>query len=192
MDTARTLLPAEMELYRDHLLRLGAADRRLRFGATIGDAAIAAFVARISPWNTRIIARFNRRLEVIAAVQVSVADGPLAELAFSVDASERGQGLATALMDRALLSARNRGIGRVHTHCRAENQPMRRLARRAGMAIETDAGEAEGVLDLPAATPLTMARELWLEQAGFWDYALKASLRSAMPGPDTPHPHLQH
>lgn len=192
MIAARTLLPAEMELYRDHLLRLDAADRRLRFGTTISDEAIEAFVARISRWRTRIIARFNHRLEVIAAVQISLSDGPLAELAFSVDAAERGQGVATALMDRALLWARNRGILRVHAHCQAENQPMRRLARRAGMAIDMGAGEAEGILDLPAATPLSMARELWLEQAGLWDYAVKAGLRSALPGPDTPHPHPQH
>ncbi len=192
MIAARMLMPAEMELYRDHLLRLDAADRRLRFGATLGDAAIEAFLARISPWKTRIIACFNHRLEVTAAVQVSRADGPLAEIAFSVDAAERGQGLATALMDRALLWARNRGIRRVHAHCRAENQPMRRLARRAGLAIDMSPGEAEGILDLPAATPLTIARELWLEQAGLWDYALKAGLRSAVWGPEAPHPHLQH
>ena len=192
MITTRTLMPAEMELYRDHLLRLNAADRQLRFGMVISDETIEAFVARINPWKTRIIARFNHRLEVVAAVQVSVVDGRLAELAFSVDAAERSQGLATVLMNRALLWARNRGIRRVHAHCRTGNQPMRRLARRAGMAVDMGAGEAEGVLDLPRATPLTIARELWLEQAGLWDYALKVALRSATPGPDAPHLQPQH
>jgi RimJ/RimL family protein N-acetyltransferase len=178
MDIARILTPAELDLYRDHLLRLGAADRRLRFGATVGDETIEAFVARISPWDTRIIARFNDRLEVVAAVQVTVVDGPLAELAFSVDEAERGRGLGTALMRRALLWARNRGIRRLCLYCRAENHAMRRIARRAGMALAMSEGDAEGFLDVPPSTPLSIAREFCSEQAGLWDYLLTAGPRS--------------
>lgn len=182
------LTPAEMGLYRDHLLRLSAADRRLRFGATVGDQSIAAFVARISPWDTQVIARFNRRLEVIAAVQVTVVDGPLAELAFSVDEAERGRGAGTALMNRALLWARNRGIPRICISCRAENQAMRRIARRVGMAVATSAGESDGVIDVPRLTgfPSTALSFMWefgSEQAGLWDYLLKAGHRSAAPSP---------
>ena len=188
MDTARMLMPAEMALYRDHLLRLNAGDRRLRFGMMVNDAAIEAFVARISPWDTRIIACFNHRLEVIAAVQVSVLDGPLAEFAFSVDEAERGRGLGTALMNRALVWARNRGISRVCVCCRAENQAMRRIARRVGVTVDTNAGDVEGFLDVPRldvspSTALSIMWEFCSEQAGLWDYLLKAGHRSATPLP---------
>ena len=178
MDTTRILTPSELALYRDHLLRLGAADRRLRFGTTVSDEAIEAFVARISPWDSRIIARFNHRLEVIAAVQVAVVSGPLAELAFTVDEAERGRGLGTTLMNRALLWARNRGVRRVCVYCRAENHAMRRIAGRAGMAVNTSAGESEGFVDVPRSTPLSIAREFCSEQLGLWDYLFKAGHRS--------------
>ena len=181
MKTLRILTPAELGLYRDHLLRLSAEDRRLRFGTPLDDAAIAAFVARISPWDARIIARFDHRLAVVAAVQITVVGGPLAELAFSVDEAERAQGLATALMRRALLWARNRNVLRACMYCLAENQAVRRIARRVGMSVSTHAGDSEGEIALPRPTPLSLAREFGAEQAGLLDYLLKTGLASTTP-----------
>jgi RimJ/RimL family protein N-acetyltransferase len=189
MNTTRLLTPAELGLYRDHLLRLSPEDRRLRFGTPLDDAAIAAFVARISPWDSQIIARFDHRLAVIGAVQITVVGGPLAELAFSVDEAERGQGLATALTRRALLWARNRNVSRAYMYCLAENQAVRRMARRVGMAINTHAGDSEGDVALPRPNALSIARELFAEQAGLSDYLVKAGLRSVTAEP--PAPRLQ-
>jgi RimJ/RimL family protein N-acetyltransferase len=190
MNTARLLTAAELGLYRDHLLRLSAEDRRLRFGAPLDDAAIAAFVARISPWDSRIIAHLDQRLAVIAAVQITVVDGPLAEIAFTVDEAERGQGLATALTRRVLLWARNRNIPRACMHFLTENQPVRQLARRAGMAIRMHAGDSEGEIALPRPNALSIARELYAEQVGLWDYLVKTGLASMTLGAPRPQPQL--
>lgn len=183
MNTARTLTPAELGNYGDHLLRLNASDRRMRFGYAIDDAAIIRYVAGISPWDSRIIARFNNQLAIIAAVQISVVKGRLAEFALTVDETERARGLATMLMNRALLWARNRNIPRVCMDCLAENLAMRRIARRAGMAVASLHGESEGYRDLPRATAWSIASEVGAEQLGLLDYLVKAARCVSAPMP---------
>jgi RimJ/RimL family protein N-acetyltransferase len=178
MAIIRTLTPLEWPRYRDHLLRLGTDDRRLRFGFPIPNERIVDFVDQLSPLNTRILAHTGPDLDVIGAVQVSVTSRHAAEFAFSVEAPYQGRGIATALFDRALLCARNRRIRRAYVQCLAENHAMRRIARKAGMAILTETGESEGALFIPAATPLTLLNELMGENAGFFDAAVKANCRT--------------
>ncbi len=175
MMIVRTLTPLELPRYRDHLLRLGADDRRLRFGFPIPNERIVDFVDRLSPLDTRILVHSGPDLEVIGAAQVSVASWDAVEFAFSVEAPYRGRGVATALFDRALLWARNRRIRRAYVQCLAENYAMRRIARKAGMAISTETGESEGTLCIPAATPMTLLNELTTENVGLLDAAVKAN-----------------
>jgi hypothetical protein len=52
---------------------------------------------------------------------------------------------------------------------------MRRIARKAGMAISTETGESEGTLCIPAATPMTLLNELTTENVGLLDAAVKAN-----------------
>jgi GNAT superfamily N-acetyltransferase len=73
--------------------------------------------------------------------------------------SYRGKGVGKELMERALLKARVRGKDRVTLLCQADNEPMRRLARSAGLRAVTTDGETEGQLDLDAAQPGDMAEE---------------------------------
>ncbi len=183
MEIARLLIPAELGLYRDHLLRLNAEDRRLRFNISLDDATIAAIVMRISPWDTRIIAQFDCRLAVIAAVQITIVDGPAAELALAVDKAERKQGLAMALMRRALLWSRNRNIPLASMHFLAENQPVRRIAGRVGMTVRTLQGESEACRNLPRASILSVAAEIGAEHLGLLDYLVKATRYVSPPMP---------
>jgi RimJ/RimL family protein N-acetyltransferase len=178
MSAIRMLTPFELEKYRDHLLRLGAEDRRLRFGTFADDARIAAFTDGIDRRRTRVLALLGPNLEVVAAVQIAVFRGRAVELAFSVDPAYRRRGVGTALMNRALLWARNRGLARAHVQCLTENIAMRRLARGAGMEMTTEAGETEAVMALPAATPLSWVAEALAEGVGLVDLAAKTNCRA--------------
>jgi RimJ/RimL family protein N-acetyltransferase len=178
MVAVRTLTPLELPRYRDHLLRLGIEDRRLRFGFPIPDERIVDFVDGLGPLDTRVLVHTGPDLEVIGAVQVSAASSRAVEFAFSVEAPFRGRGVATALFDRALLWARNRRIRRAYVQCLADNHAMRRIARKAGMAVITETGESEGTLIIPGATPLTLLEELLAENNGFCDVLAKANCRT--------------
>ncbi len=174
MINVRTLTPLELPRYRDHLLRLGANDRRLRFGCSISDEGIIDFVDRLSPLDTRVLAYTGPDLAVVGAVQVTTTSWQAVEFAFSVEAPYRGRGIATALLERASLWARNRGIRQAYVQCLAENHAMRRIARKAKMAMSTEAGESEGTLDIPSGTSGHFLEELAAETAGVWDAFAKS------------------
>ena len=59
-------------------------------------------------------------------------------------------------------------------HCLAENAAMIRLARRAGMTIVVEAGEADAHVSLPPASPASVTHEYLSDQFALFDYALKA------------------
>lgn len=178
MSALRMLMPFELDTYRDHLLRLGADDRRLRFGTPASDARILAFADGIDFHQTRVLARLDASLNVVAAVQISLHSRRVVELAFSVERAYRRAGLGTELMNRALLWARNRRRSNAHVHCLAENIAMRRLAAAAGMEMTTAGGETEAVMVLSAATPLSYAAEAFGEGAGLADLAMKIDRRA--------------
>lgn len=178
MHPIRILAPAEMGLYRAHLLRLSPEDRRLRFGHAIGDLAVREYVESLKLGRDTVLAHFGGDLGVIGAVHVAMCRGKHAEFAFSVEPPHRGHGLGAALFERAIVFARNRRARAAYVYCLAENRAMRRLARHVDMAMLTQGGESEGELALSPPTPVTLAREALAEHAGLCDYARKANRRA--------------
>ena len=79
----------------------------------------------------------------------------------------------TALLARASEHARNRHRNRLYMHCLAENAAMMRIARRAGMSIVIDTGEADAHLALPPANPASVTNEFITDQLALFDFALK-------------------
>lgn len=172
-------MPHEMALYRDHLLRLDDADRRLRFGARRDDAAIYAYVSSLRPSADVVLAHFGNDLEVLGAAHIALTAARVAEFAFSVEASRRGSGIGAALFSRAILFARNRGTRTAVVYCLAANRAMRILARNAAMSVDSAAGDSEGSVDLPPPSSRSIFTEMVSEHAGLCDYALKANRKAA-------------
>ncbi|MCP5365039.1 MAG: GNAT family N-acetyltransferase [Hyphomicrobiales bacterium] len=180
MHPIRSLRSFEWDLYRDHMLALDHADRRLRFGHLMSDEAVSGFVDRINPSNTRILARFDADLRIVGAAQLSRLPHGDAELSFSVDPSWRRKGLGLALARRALLAARNKGIKQVCLFCLAENHPMRRLAFKAGLSVDRLGSECEATVSLPAPTPFSGFQGITGEQAGWYDFISKRNQRALL------------
>ena len=81
------------------------------------------------------------------------------EAAFSVEQPWQSHGVGTVLLERTLLSARNRGIKSLHMLCLAENQRMQQLARKFDAELSFDFGSVIGEVDPPRSTPLSLLRE---------------------------------
>lgn len=177
MTHIRTLLSHETPAYLDHLLRLGPEARRLRFGYPIDDDGVRTFVERLASRNNRILVHHDPALQLIGAVHIAFNRRESAELALSVDAPHRGQGIGRDLLERGVLWAGNRGIRRLHLYFLGENQGMRRLARAAGMEITVDGGECEASLVPPAPTPTSLLTEMTLEGQAVVDYLRRAHRR---------------
>jgi GNAT superfamily N-acetyltransferase len=103
----------------------------------------------------------------------------IAEFGVSVLDSARGLGIGSKLFERAAIHCRNADVDTLTMHCLSTNQTMIHIARKAGMEIQRDYGEADAYLKLLPATPVSMLQEAVEEQVALFDYALKANVRAA-------------
>lgn len=161
--------------YVRHLGALPAEDTRLRFGTALSPDAVAAYVAGIDFDRDAVFGAHDDTLELIGAAHVGMSS-EIAELGVSVLPGHRGRGVGTALVARATEHARNRSVPRLFMHCLAENAPMMRIARRAGMEIVVDSGDADAHVALAPASAASIAGEYVSERVALYDYALKAQI----------------
>jgi GNAT superfamily N-acetyltransferase len=163
--------------YLAHLLALERDDVRLRFGAPLPPEAIAAYVDGIDFDVDTLFGVYGEALALAGAAHLAFG-GEIAELGISVLASARRQGVGGALIARAYEFARNRATPRLFMHCLAENASMIRLAKRAGMAVVIDTGDADAHVALPPATPLSLTSELVADRVALFDFALKSNVEA--------------
>lgn len=159
--TIRRLWPPELGLYRDHLLRLDADSRRMRFGGAVDDAFIIDYAADAGRLDSLLYAYVESAL-VRGAAELRRLGGVLpgqAEAAFSVEAAYQNNGIGAALLGRVIRAARNRGIRRLHMICLADNRRMQRIARKYGAVLRFEEGEAVAELMPEPANCFTLWRE---------------------------------
>jgi GNAT superfamily N-acetyltransferase len=158
-----------------HFLQLDDEDRRLRFGSPRSDDSLREYVASLDFDRDAVFGAFDDELALAGVAHVAVSPH-FAELGVSVLAGSRGHGIGTALFERANLFARTHYIRTMFTHCLTENRAMMRIARKAGMVIVTESGEADARLELPPAGMTTITREMMADRVALLDYAMKAQL----------------
>ena len=161
-----------------HFMALDRDDRRLRFGTPRSDTALRAYVASIDFERDALFGVFDEELELIGAAHVARAHGH-AELGVSVLREQRNQGVGGALLARAAMRARNWGVRALFIHCLRENEAIMHLARRQGMRIVTEAGEAEAWLGLAPADASTHFGELFAQRIALFDYTFKSQFAGA-------------
>lgn len=161
-----------------HVKRLSPEDRRLRFGTSMSDAAIERYVECIDFMRDKVFGVFEADLTLSGAVHLALEpDGGTAELGLSVDPEHRGKGYGFALLKRGKLHAQNLGYKKLYMHCLAENQIMIHLARKAGMQVIAEQGEADALVALADASYSDLARELVGDHIALIDYLLKQQTR---------------
>ena len=142
----RKLWPTETDKFRDHLLRLDKANRRMRFAHGVSDAFIEDYAGRMSEAGSIVYGYFDGE-EVRAAAELKKL-GDIwareAEAAFSVEGSLQDQGIGSELMGRVIRAARNRGVQHLCVSCLAENSRMRAIARKYEAELRFEYGEVIG------------------------------------------------
>ena len=171
----RELTRAERPALLEHFLALETEDRRLRFGVPPGDSALRQYVEGIDFDRDAVFGVADDELRLRGVAHVA-RNGAHAELGISVLEGYRGGGIGGALLARAHLRARNWGAPALFMHCLTENAAMMRLARRQGMEIVTEAGEADAWLKLPPADAASHFGAVFAQRAALFDYALKSQI----------------
>ncbi len=167
--TIRKLWPNEAEKFRDHLLRLDKASRRMRFAHSVSDTYIDEYAARMSDMGS-VIYGYVEDDEVRAAAELrKLSDiwGQEAEAAFSVETTHQDLGIGTELMGRIIRSARNRAVGRIYMSCLAENRRMQAIARKHGADLAFEEGEVVGEILPSGSNYFSMLAEAVDDRVGY-------------------------
>lgn len=176
-----------------HFLALDSGDRLLRFGSVLSDDLVSRYVENIDFSRDAVFGVYDRKLRLLGvghlafasrdalpSVGVFTTKERIAEFGASVAAFARGMGVGSRLFERAAIRCRNVDIDTLYMHCLTSNKVMMHIAKKAGMAIHRDYGEADAYLKLPPANPASMLQEAVAEQVATFDYTLKANLRAAL------------
>jgi GNAT superfamily N-acetyltransferase len=187
--TVRTLRqPEELPLLRDHLLRLDPASRHDRFHGFMDDSFIERYAAKCADDGTVIIAYIEAGVVRGAAELHPPDQSPesLPEIAFSVEASVRRQGVGSILFRKLIAEARSKDYHALRITTGAQNQAMRALAHKFGAHLTFRHGESTGTIDLTPqprpelaklgiATPVEAARVIVAFNRAYWKLLLQMS-----------------
>lgn len=175
----RKMWIGEAYKYRDHLLRLDAESRARRFGGGVSDECIRGYIDT-SMWLDTIVHGFFVDGMLRGAAELRPLGGSVtkeAEAALSVETEWQSHGVGSALLERTLLTARNRGITHLHMACLAENYRMQQLARKFAAELSFNFGGVVGEVEAAHPTPLSMVREMVSDGHGFATAILEAQSR---------------
>ena len=179
----RKLWIGEAERYRDHLLRLDAVSRRNRFAGTVSDDFVRRLCRPFTRHGCRDSWIFHRGRPAWRGR--TQADRPAvsneAELAFSIEKAWQSHGVGSALLERTLLAARNRGLKFLHMACLADNKRMVELARKFDAELSFDFSSVVGEVRAPRPTPLSVMREFLADSHGFATAMLDVQSRLLRP-----------
>ena len=176
----------ELPLLRDHLLRLDPESRHDRFNGFMDDSFIERYAAKCADDGTVIIAYIEDGV-VRGAAELHPPDpspDALPEIAFSVEASVRRQGVGSMLFKRLIAEARSKGYRSLRITTGAQNQAMRALANKFGAHLTFRHGESTGTIDLKqqpqselaklaVATPAEAARAMIDFNRAYWKMLLR-------------------
>jgi GNAT superfamily N-acetyltransferase len=175
----RKLWIGEGRKYTEHLLRLDPESRNNRFGGAVSDEFLANYVDTIDILDAVIHGFFiDGVLHGAAELRPLGSEHPYeAEAAFSIEQPWQSHGVGSALLDRTLLAARNRGIKLLHMSCLAHNQRMQQLARKFDAELSFDFGSVVGEVEAARPTPMSLMRELFADSHAFANAAFDAQSR---------------
>jgi hypothetical protein len=150
----------ELPLLRDHLLRLDPESRHDRFHGYLDDSFIERYAKRCADDGTVIVAYMENGV-VRGAAELHPPDQSedgLPEIAFSVEACVRRQGVGSVLFRRLISEARWKGYRTLRVTTGAGNEAMRALANKFGAHLEFRRGESTGTIDLTPKPEVELAR----------------------------------
>ena len=174
----RELHEHDRQELRAFFLALGQEDRYRRFGRVMADMALEGYLARLDWSECVMLGAYDAHAHLVGLLELARIRGGACEIAVVVAGTHRGRGLGTALMNRALLKAKVHGCERVVLLCQVDNEPMRRLARSAGLSASAEDGEVEGRLELPHAALADVTEDATRDAIGNATYAALLASRA--------------
>ena len=173
-----------------HFLALEESDRLLRFGTYLPDAMIEKYVEGLDFSRDKVFGVMSHHFRLVGVGHLAFAPrsekdeatdkDTVAEFGVSVSKAARGKGVGAKLFERGAIHCRNADVDTLYMHCLSSNQTMIHIAKKAGMQIHREYGEADAYLKLIPADAVSVLREAVQEQVASIDYTIKANTRAAV------------
>jgi RimJ/RimL family protein N-acetyltransferase len=176
-----------------HFMALDSNDRLLRFGSMLPDERVADYVSKLNFTDDIVFGVYNRVFQLAGVGHLAFASKEahpdsiyytdkekVAEFGVSVSKTARGQGVGTRLFERATIHCRNSDVDILYMQCLSSNRTMMHIAKKAGMRIHREYGEADAHLHLPPPSASSVLAEALEEQMAKIDYTVKVNARAAL------------
>ena len=184
----RRLWPADVGLFRDHLLRLDPLSRHERFGGGMSDDFIGRYAESCFGQGDLVFGAFVdgkmhgaaelRSSEAIWTEQAPFQRHIHAEGAFSVEEPYRLRGIGAQLFKRIERAASNHGVETIDIICMPDNIGMLRLAGKFKTQFTFEENQMTGRLTARLPTAFTMLREASRDVMDFTTSVFDAQLRA--------------
>jgi len=165
----RRLWPADMPLFRDHLLRLDSRSRHERFAGGMSDDFLVRYAQNCFGEGDLVFGAFVdgvmrgaaelRSSEAIWSEQAPFQRHIHAEAAFSVEEPYRRRGIGESLFRRVEQAAGNHGVETIEIVCAPDNVPMMRLAGKFQTQFSFEENQFTGRLNARLPTAFSLLRE---------------------------------
>ena len=165
----RRLWPADMPLFRDHLLRLDSRSRHERFAGGMSDDFLVRYAQNCFGEGDLVFGAFidgvmRGASELRSSEAIWSEQGPFqrhihAEAAFSVEEPYRRRGVGEALFLRVEQAASNHGVETIEIVCAPDNVPMMRLAGKFQTQFSFEENQFTGRLTARLPTAFSLLRE---------------------------------
>lgn len=173
-----------------HFLALKEDDRLLRFGTYLSDELITKYVEGIDFSRDTVFGVVSSHFRLVGVGHLAFAPrkpedemsdkDKIAEFGVSVSDDARGKGIGAKLFERGAIHCRNVDVDTLFMHCLSSNQTMIHIAKKAGMEISRDYGEADAYLKILPASAASVLKEAVQEQVAAIDYSIKSNARAAV------------
>lgn len=147
-----------------HILELSADDLYLRFGYHITPERVELYVKKsFETVNTRGRADFwfgiKQGDDLVATLHVCTVDDT-AEFAFTTATAHRGRKLGQLLFARGYQLVTEYSITRIYMVCLTQNQAIRHIAKKFGLAVMTHGTECEGSVNIQYPVSLKQVNQI--------------------------------
>jgi RimJ/RimL family protein N-acetyltransferase len=184
----RKLLCSETGALGDHLARLTAEERLFRFMGALDAASVRAHCERIN-WLQTVVVGFFEAGVLRGSAEVHLVDAGFPrcyEVAIAVETAWQEHGVATQLLNRALLITRNRAARELRIYCFVDNHRIQQLARKFGARFLSRAGQADAAIRVADPSYSSLCEEVINDGVGwlnFWSAPMAAATRRAPAAP---------
>ena len=162
--------------YGDWLNSQDAETQQLYFGVASGTGLIERLVDRIEaePGQHEILVAQNCN-GWLGTVHIAKINSTTVEFGMIVHKDYRGEGIGNAMLEEAIVWARNRNYSELFMHCLGYNKPIQHLCQKHGLLPRSIMGDSEVNVQLNPPSWVTVVQEANIKQRNVYHAFLQKS-----------------